>query len=253
MTFSTRLLTPALALSVALPAALPAAAQGLGYSVSADMGIGAQSVPDYPGAEDYKIAPWVILRDLRLSRDGVTSGPKQGFSWGLSADLKGKRDSDDSDKLRGLDDVDPSLELGVKVGYDAGPFRSYAAIRKGVTGHKGITGEIGAKYTHDVNDRLTLTGLAELQYGDGKFMDAYFGVTPAESARSLYRAYDPAGGLKAAQARIEARYAVSDSNAVMGRITYTKLLNDAADSPITANDDQISVGVGFVHRFNFRF
>lgn len=250
MTVSTRLLlAPVLALTVALPAY----AQGLGYSVSADLGIGAQSVPDFPGAEDYKVSPWFIMRDLTFSRDGVSGTPKQGFNWGLSADLKTKRDPGDSKKLRGLDKIDASLELGIKAGYDYGPFSSYAAIRKAVTGHKGITGEIGAKYTHEVNPDLRLTGSAELQYGDGDYMDAYFSVSPAAATRSIYSAFDAKGGLKAVQARVEARYAVSDSNAIMGRLTYTRLLNDAADSPISANNDNLSVGVGFVHHFNFRF
>ncbi|MDO5622659.1 MAG: MipA/OmpV family protein [Paracoccus sp. (in: a-proteobacteria)] len=245
----------ALAVAAAF-AALPAGAQTLGYNVSADLGVGVQSRPEYPGAGDNEAAPWFILRDFSVSRgDAVSSaGVPQGFSWGLSTGLAPERDSGDYARLNGLDKVSRGVELGLRAGYGVGDVQGYIAARKAVSGHEGVVGEVGVRYSTNLNDRIRLTSRVEAQYGDSDYMNSYFGVSAAEVANGAnFPVYEASGGIKAVQASLEARYALTDSSAILGRVTVGRLKNDAADSPITEDKNQFSVGIGYVRSLNFGF
>lgn len=231
------------AAALALCFALPAAAQDGGISL--DMGLGAVVKPTYQGADDYKTGPWVILRQ-------GGSQVKQGFSIVPSVGWERARDSGDDAALAGMPDIDATIELGGRVNYGMGPVTAYGAVRKGLNGHEGVVGEIGAKYRTDLSDRLSLTSGIELDYADGDYMDTYFGVTAGQATPSRPQ-YSAGGGLKSATARIEARYAITDNTSVLGQVEYGRLLGDAADSPLVQDRDQAAVKLGIVRNFSFGF
>lgn len=239
--------------------AVPAAAQGTGGTVlSFDLGIGARSVPTYLGSSDHELQPWPILRSLNISTSGAADddgGGAQGFSFGPDFAFVPRRKTDDSapERLRGLDDIGYGLELGLQAGYRSGPFRLYTGARKAVGGHKGITGEVGVSYAFQPADRWSVISSLEAQYGNRTYMDAYFGVSAAEAARSGLAAYDAAGGLTAYAATVEARYRATPDWSVLGRLQAKRLQGDAARSPVVEDRDQLSVGIGVVRSFNFRF
>lgn len=218
--------------------------------VQFDAGVGVSYGPEYMGAEDNDTSPWFILRNVRLGADGEE---KQGFSIIPSLNYIGKRDADDSDDLDGMDDISRAYEVGVKLSYVSGPFTSYTHIRKGFGGHHGVTGEIGTRYTRDINDRLTFWAGAELQAADDKFTDTYFGISSDEAARSGYASYSPGGGFYEANLSLEARYLLNENWAVLGRAKYGRLLDDAADSPLVRDKNQPEISIGIVRHLNFKF
>lgn len=229
-----------------------AAAQSLGdiRSLSFDAGIGATFGPDYMGADDYGTSPWIILRNGRIND---STGEKQGFSILPSLDYQSKRKADDHEDLAGMDDVDAAGELGVRLNYVMGDVTGYGAVRKGFGGHHGVTGELGAKLRHQPQDKLTLISSAELRFGNGEFTDTYFGVSDDESLDSGYRPYDAGGGIYAARLTVEARYEFLPDTLLMGRFTYSRMLGDAADSPVVHERNQPAFSVGVARRINFRF
>lgn len=249
----------------ALPLALAAVAAALisapaqaqdGWGVAADVGLGAKYSPDWMGSEDMETSPWVILRNFDLVRPGqatTSDGSADGFAVLPSLNYRGGRDADDGDALAGLDDIDASGEIGVRLKYSVGDAFGYVAARKGFGGHDGIAGEFGAKYRIKPSERLTLWAGAKADFGDDEFVDTYFGVTAAESAASGHEAYSPGGGIYSHSLSLEGRYALTDSLALLGEARYTKLTGDAADSPFVEDTTQPSVRLGIVHRFNFRF
>lgn len=232
--------------------ALPAHAQWLNKidSASFDAGLGLSYDPEYPGASDNDVSPWFILRNLTL---GTPEGEKQGFAIIPSFGYMGKREAGDYNELQGLEDLDPAVEMGVRVNYVTGPFTSYGSVRKGFGGHDGVTGEIGTKFRYIANDKLTLWTGAELELGDDNFTDTYFGVTGSEAAASNFSAYDPSGGAYAANVSVEARYMLTPDTSLMGKITYGRLLGDAGDSPIVQEKNQPSISIGVARRLNFSF
>ncbi|SDE14223.1 outer membrane protein [Paracoccus isoporae] len=220
-------------------------------SISLDVGAGAAYKPTYPGSDEHETVPWLIFRNLELN--GTRSGPGDGFSITPSFNYLGKRDSDDDSRLAGLDEVDRTLEFGVKATYRTGPTRAFVTARKGFGGHDGITGEFGAEYRIDYSDRLTMWAGLEAGYGNDDYNQTYFGVTPDEAARTAYGPYAPGGGINSAAATLEARYDLSPNTAVMGEVKFSRVIGDAADSPIVLDENQPSVRLGIVRTLNFGF
>ncbi|MBY0136518.1 MipA/OmpV family protein [Paracoccus yeei] len=229
-----------------------AGAQSLGEirSLSFDGGIGATFGPDYMGADDYGTSPWIILRNGQIND---ATGEKQGLSILPSLDYHGKRDAGDHDDLTGMDDISAAGELGVRLNYVMGGVTGYGAVRKGLGGHHGVTGELGARFRNQPQDKLTLTTAAELRFGNGEFTDTYFGVSEGESLSSGYAPYDAGGGIYAARLSVEARYEFLPDTLLMGRFTYSRLLGDAADSPIVHERNQPAFSIGVARHLNFRF
>lgn len=237
--------------------AVPVGAQSFGnggYTFSADLGAGVKYSPDYLGADDKEASPWLIMRNGSLLRSGEDGEETTDGFWVVpSFRYIGRRDADDHDNLTGMDDVKAAGEVGFRLKYDQGQTSSYVAVRRGFGGHEGFAGEFGAKYRIDASDRLTFWTGAEARFGSDKFTRAYFGVTPEEALTSNHAAFDPDSGIYAAAIAVEARYALTENMALMGELEYTRLIGDAADSPLVESKDQPSVSLGLVRRFNFRF
>ena len=89
--------------------------------------------------------------------------------------------------------------------------------------------------------------------GNGEFTDTYFGVSEGESLSSGYAPYDAGGGIYAARLSVEARYEFLPDTLLMGRFTYSRLLGDAADSPIVHERNQPAFSIGVARHLNFRF
>ncbi|MBT0778901.1 MULTISPECIES: MipA/OmpV family protein [Paracoccus] len=239
----------ALALLAATALTSPAAAQslGLGRGLSVDAGLGVKYSPEFMGSDNLDASPWIILRNGDADR-----GKKDGISILPSLNYVGKRDADDHEDLRGMRDIGRAGEFGVKLSWRMGDMTSYGAIRKGFGGHHGVAGELGAKYRYEVNDRLTLWTGAELGLGDQDFVGTYFGVDGNES-RPGRAAHSPDGGAYIARVSVEARYEFMPDTALMGRLTYGRLLGDAGDSPLVQTRSQPSISIGVARRLNFRF
>ncbi|MFC3568580.1 MipA/OmpV family protein [Paracoccus sp. TOH] len=243
----TRMIAFALLSATAL--STPVMAESLGErEFSFDAGLGVKYSPEFIGSDNLDPSPWFILRNADADRD-----KPDGFSVLPSLNYVGKRDADDYDDLRGMDDIGYAGEIGVKLSYRMGELTSYGAIRKGFGGHHGVVGELGAKYRFEASDKLTLWTGAELGMGSDDFTGTYFGVTADESLSSGHRAYDPDGGAYIARLSVEARYEFLPDTALMGRVTYGRLLGDAGDSPLVETRNQPSISIGVARRLNFRF
>ncbi|QRZ14894.1 MipA/OmpV family protein [Paracoccus methylovorus] len=240
----------ALALLAATALSSPAMAQSLelGRGLSFDAGLGVKYSPEFMGSDNLDASPWFILRSANADR-----GKPDGLSILPSLDYVGKRDASDYDDLRGMDDIDRAGEIGMKLSWRMGELTSYGAIRKGFGGHHGVVGELGAKYRFEATDKLTLWTGAELGLGNQDFTGTYFGVTSGESTASGKPVHDPDGGAYIARISVEARYEFMPDTALMGRLTYGRLLGDSGDSPLVETRSQPSISIGVARRLNFRF
>lgn len=250
-----RYLIPLLLLTA--PVAVPAHAQMLnwgGYNLSADIGIGAENGPAYLGSDENETDPWLILRNGSLRRTNAAGvETRDGLSIVPSFGYIGKRDAGDYNALTGMNDIDAAGEIGARVNYDYGPARGYVGLRQGFGGHDGVNGEFGARYLLSANEKLMLTASAEARFSDDKFGDTYFGVTSEESVTSGYDAYQAGGGFYAAAVTLEARYALTEKTAILGELEYSRLLGDAADSPLVESKNEPTLRLGIVRRIDFNF
>ena len=155
--------------------------------------------PAYFGSDDYELGPDVAFRidylrlPFGLEFGSVrTVGFQTGFGLQGSARYIGKRDSSESEDIRGLEDIDWSFELGLGVGYEQRNYRVFADARYGVIGHHSWVGQVGADGIAYPIDGLTLTLGPRLDFGDRRFTDTYFGISASESADWAWRSSIPA-------------------------------------------------------------
>ncbi len=163
------------------------------------------------------------------------------------------RSSDDHDELRGLEDVDAAFELGGGVSYARPWWEVFAVARHAIGGHESLVGELGMDLIARPSDRLTLRAGPRILFGSDDYAETYFGVSAEEAAVSAFNAYDATGGLLSSGLEVEATYQLTNAWALEGDVRLETLRNDAADSPISAEDDQLSASLAVTRRFNFGF
>ena len=234
--------------------------QGAGPAIGFTLRAGVGVQPDYFGAEQGEAAPVFggTLNYLQLG--GFTFGdPDPLFvptGPGVNASFRyiGERD-DEGGRLTGLDGVDATLELGAGLSYATGDVRVFGDVRYGLFGHEAFVGEIGADFFLRPTDRLTLRAGPRALFGTDDYADTYFGVTPGESAASggRFGSFDADGGLISAGVEVGAGYQISRNWGVDAVVTYERLRGDAADSPITTDDGQVSASIGVTRRFTLGF
>jgi outer membrane scaffolding protein for murein synthesis (MipA/OmpV family) len=218
--------------------------------------------PSYLGSDDYELGPDLAARvDYVRFPNGFEYGSSRsvGFrtGWGVRGSFRylGSRDSKEKDALEGIDNVDWSAEAGLGIGYEQRNYRVFTDVRYGVIGHNAWVGEIGADGITYPVDGLTLTLGPRLEFGSDRFASTYFGVSSSESTASGLDAFDAKGGLLAAGVELGGRYRFNERWGVEGAATWDRLLNDAADSPITAtgSEDQYGVRLGITRSISLDF
>jgi outer membrane protein len=223
------------------------------------VGLGAQFVPAYPGADGHSLRPLVDVSRSRGDRPFGFEAPDESFGPSLieaggleigpALGFEGSRKA--SDVGADLDKVPFTVEAGAFVQYAFGPkFRIRTELRKGLGGHDGWTGQAGADYVaRDGDDWLFSVG-PRVTWSDGRYHRAYFGVTPAESVRTGLAAYRPGGGIQAVGATAGFLKQLSKSFGLYSYAKYDRLTGDAADSPVVrtfGSRDQFSGGLALTY------
>jgi len=243
-------------------AATPAAAQD-GGGLTITIGAGAQTYPQYPGADSYGINPLPIFGFRRAGTPMGFEAPDDGIGLGIlgrdsvvnfgpAVRFQNKRDEDDVGAAVG--NVGFTVEAGGFVELLPAPnFRLRAELRQGLGGHKGLVGDIGADFiVRDENTYIFSIG-PRLRWADNDFHDAYFGVTPTVSGATGLAAFDPNSGFYAVGAVAGLTYKLGDNWGLQGYAGYDRLIGDAGNSPIVAafgSRSQFSGGAGLFIEFN---
>ena len=238
--------------TAALLAAETATAQGrppAEWSFTA--GVGALYAPDYEGSNDYKVAPAPVLelswRDrVRLTTKGgpglvVTPLAAKDMKIDLAVRYDFGRDQDDNDALKGLGDIRGGAVAVGRFAYEIGSIEFGLELARDLGGDRdGLWAAAVAEYAIGglLNERTRLSVTPHVSWADDNYMSATFGVTAAQAARSArrYAKYDAGGGFKDAGVAVGVGYRVSDAIYVIGRVDYSRLLGDAADSPLVKRE-----------------
>ncbi|WP_210527169.1 MipA/OmpV family protein [Rubellimicrobium arenae] len=241
-------------------APLPALAQSYppsgGNRVALTLGVGVAAVPDYFGSDeavpefDFRvIAPYLRFGRFSVGREDPTARP-EGFGFRGSFRYIPERSSEDHDELAGLPDVDRTFELGGGLSYAQRNWETFAVARYGFGGHEAWVGELGLNVIAQPTERLTLRAGPRVLIGSGDYADAYFSVPEATPSLA---AYDADGGVLSSGLEAVATYQLTDVWGLRARVRYERLMNDAADSPITGEDDQITASLLVTRRFSLDF
>lgn len=239
---------------------LAAAAQE-GPRLAFTLGAGVSAVPGYFGSDEVEAGPAFAfdLDAVRLGPLSFGSGPeRQGLGFRGSFRYIPERSSEDDEELEGLDDVDATFEIGGGLSYAQPWYETFAVARYGLGGSEALVGEVGIEFIARPTDRLTLRAGPRILIGSGDYAATYFGVTADEAAASALAGndltdFDASGGVLSSGVVLGAEYRLSDAWGIEGSVRYERLQGDAASSPITDEDDQLSASVAVTRRFEFGF
>lgn len=220
------------------------------------LGVGGKVSPDYEGSDDYEGTPLPLI-DLSW-KDKVSIGtlggpgvkvnffeikgptPNDKLTFSTTARYGGGRDQDDNDALVGLGDIDGGVTLGLGADYQYQDFGISLAVNHDVTGDRdGTTVKAGLHYSVKVGlPRTKLTLGTDMTWADDEYMGNIFGISAAQSATSRrgFGAFDASSGIKDVGVSAKLMHRWDENIGILGQVGYSRLLGDAADSPIVDED-----------------
>lgn len=234
------------------------------------IGLLASQGPEYPGSDDRGTAlrPALFLRYGRVS---VSSGA--GFAvrhdadlWrGLGLDLtrrenlrislglrfdNGRSDSD-SPALAGMGDVRKTVRLrGGLQWQPARAWRVAAAWTVDAFGRGGGNlGEISVTRDHSLSSRTTLEASVRAALAGRRYMQTYYGVNEAQSARTGYPVFEPGTGWRDVMLSVGVRHELNRQWVMQAGASVTQLIGGAADSPLTRRVTTGGLSAGLAYRF----
>jgi outer membrane scaffolding protein for murein synthesis (MipA/OmpV family) len=230
-------------------------------------GLGIGATPAYSGASQ---ADWGIAPGARLALGGERFfglyGPYAELNLldhpilqaGPVALYRAGRSGADDMAVRALGDLDPSVELGGRLGvswvHTQGPvpFR----LRAGVSLTGDVTGQYGglqilpsASLWVPLSERVFVGAGAFARFGSASQNNYFYGVSAAGSATSGLPAFAPKGGLTSVSAWPAVVWRMTDRWALGAGLVYSRLSDEVAGSPIVqqGSRDQLTGGIAIAY------
>jgi MipA family protein len=222
--------------------------------------------PEFPGAKGltFGFRPIVEIRRegakewLGLPNDavGLTLYETSNFRFGAAGDLLTNRDRSNDSALRGLHNIDYTLELGAFAEYYPVPFiRTRVELLQGVTGADGFVANLMADYIYRPDARWLFTAGPRLRFVNTQYESTFFSISRSESVASGLPHFHASGGLDSAGIDATVRYNVSERLSLRAFAEWDRLTGDGADSPLVklrGSEDQFQFGVGAAYKFTYR-
>jgi outer membrane protein len=226
-------------------------------------GIGAFA-PSYPGSKRLQSYPFPGFTARPAKEPERFSTPDEGFGFPLF-DQQGFRFGPVGNFVfvrgaaPGLRHVALTHEVGGFLEYSMGDhFRARTELRQGIDGHQGFVATLGAD-VYGGSDAVTLSVGPRLNFGDNRYANAYFSVTPVDllaTGRGL-PVYQATGGFTSAGGIATMRYVFNPQwNATLFG-GMQRLTGSVGASPIPnliGSRDQFTAGLAIsrsfeVHKF----
>lgn len=250
--------------SIAILPAWAAAEAQESPDIRVRVGLGAELEPEYIGADTAYVSPLFHVNTARGTHEfgfgapddapSFTAVSKDGLSFGPSGNIQWKRKQ--SEVGAPIGSVSTTFEVGAFGQYEAkDSFRLRAELLKGINGHEGLLGSIGADKIWRDGDRYVLSIGPRVLFSDGRYERAYFGISPAASLASGLPIYSPGGGVYALAMTSGLSYQLDSRWGLFGFARYERLVGDAAKSPIVrelGSRNQLSGGIGLNYTFTIR-
>ena len=250
-----------LASAAALLASSPAQAQDK-EDFRVRVGAGAQLRPEFYGGDKTELAPLFDVDIARGSKPfrfeapddsfGIRLISSNGFTAGPAANIEGSRKNSDVGAAVGK--VKTTIEAGAFAQYELGEnFRLRGELLKGLGGHRGIVGSLGADYIARDGDNYVFSVGPRVRVSDGRYQRAYFGVDTEAALATGLPVYRPDAGVHALALASGLSYQFNPRFGMFGFAQYERLVGDAGKSPIIkefGSRNQLSGGLGLSYTFN---
>ena len=241
----------------------PAFAQNATRQTTFVVGAGIGGAADYAGGDHFKAFP-VVFADYQ-NANGWFASVTRGLGYAtridrldLSAALgyDGGRDDEKrtfgsgSDDLRGMGKIKGAAVAKLRAGTDLGIVGLSVEANLALSDRdRGNSFKVAASAPLLRTPANQVTAVLASQYRDDDGMQTWYGVTPVQSARSGFRAYQAAGGFDHVNLSLNWNHILDKSWSVNTTAGVSRLVSDAADSPLTQRKNSpLLIGV-----VNYRF
>jgi len=178
----------------------------------------------------------------------LISGERLRFGAALRFDSG--RQSGDSPHLQGLPDIKRTLRGRVFASWkfdehwDLGGNVSQDLLGR----HGGTVGSLDLGYHLRLGEHTEGSVGVGMALANGQNMRTYFGVTPEQATPSGLPAFAPGGGARDAYAGVGFTTALTPRWILFGNVSGSRLVGDAAASPLTLQRSSFSAGLGLAYR-----
>ncbi|MFT5391912.1 MAG: outer membrane protein [Gammaproteobacteria bacterium] len=130
-----------------------------------------------------------------INKNRVKFGPIVKYNFGRDEDASSSFaiGGDDTDDLRGLGDVDGSLEVGAYLESRYQTLTGKVEVRQGLGGHGGLVGEASLSFNGlaKISDQRLIYSIGpRLKFTSAEYNESYFSVSAAQSAASGLAQYN---------------------------------------------------------------
>jgi len=243
----------------------PLHAEDWHYSLRA----GAASLPRYSGSDERTVAP--LLGGEIISPYGVFLSTDKGLGWssewgnlgfstwvGPSEVRKDRRTGyKGSNRLEGMGSIKARTQFGANLSYTLGSVELGATVQHALKKHDDDR-DTRSAYTHlelSIGTNLykgdfgSLDGSLNSQFGDGDYMQTWYGVSAAQASRSRFNAYHAKGGMFSRGGDLTWSLPLNDSTRLSTVLAVQYLSGDAANSPIVDKRLQTSLATQVEYSF----
>lgn len=206
--------------------------------------------PDYEGSSDYEFVPYIEARvnynDYYARFEGNTLRfnvvPSPLFHIGPLVTYRRRRADVADSRVSRMADIGGGAAVGGFLEYEhahddpRSAERLILMVSQGVGSGKGLTGTVRGVVRRpiDLIDRgLIAAFIADAGWADDRYMQTYFGVDTTDAARSGLPRFSAGSGFKNVGVGLAIDQFLSKTWSVGMRLHYSRLLSDAADSPVT--------------------
>jgi outer membrane scaffolding protein for murein synthesis (MipA/OmpV family) len=229
------------------------------------------SNPDYAGSSrrELKFSPVYALQYKRFRFSAGGAGGLLNFGTdvvgpGASAELKtsgkiklgaslridGGRQASDSVDLAGLPEIRRTLRGRFYASTQlTSRWTASASVAQDLLGRGGgalLAADIG--YALPTSPRTTWTAGGGVSFGDRTYMQSYYGVSSAAAASSGLAPFEAGAGARDVHAGLGWTSALTPRWIGFASLSMSRLLADAAASPLTHHRNSVSASVGIAYR-----
>lgn len=214
--------------------------------------------PEYEGSDKYEVMAFplvdVIWRDMVFlnMRDGlgIYVLNRNEFKLALSVGYTFGRNEDDSAYLAGLGDIDAGATANAIFNWSPGDLDLSARYEHQFTG-EGTGSQIHLRlgYALKLSDKAILQPSVKTTYSSSEYMSAYFGISPVQAATSGLRIYETGAGVKSFGGEVMLILRLDKRWGIQTMVGYSRLVGDAADSPVVRDENQFLYFLSVSHSF----
>lgn len=226
------------------------------------LGLGVEYESAYEGSDEFEVEPQPAGAVQWRRGDDIFYFAGEALGWrGLRSDTwlleaivgfeEGREESDSDDgRLDGLGDTDEGTEVALQArrAFDT-DWRYWldGRIVAGENGSLGIFG-LGRRFGERLDGSGSEISIVTV-FHDSDLANTEFGIDPAQAAASGLNETDLSGGFRSFGVHYNYRTYINDNWQIFAEVLYEHYSSDIADSPISRNDYEAEVGIGFIYVF----